>query len=121
MWIGSKKGDYRKPFGILWPNRPLRILGVHISYDEEMCHKLNFEDKITKCKQIIGMWKMRNLTMQGRVQIIKTFIISQFLYTASSIHVPTNYRNEINKLIFNFIWKSKKDRLKRSTLYKNNK
>jgi len=56
--------------------------------------------------------------MQGRIQIIKTFIISQFLYTSSSIHVPNKYIKAINKLIFNFLWKNKKEKIKRSTLHK---
>ena len=118
MWIGSKEHEKSQPFGISWPKRPLRMLGVHFSYDEATCNKLNFEDRIRKCKQIVGMWQGRNLTMQGRIQIIKTFIISQFLYIASSIHVPIKYIDEINGIIFKFIWKNKRERLKRCLLHK---
>ena len=65
------------------------------------------------------MWSTRNLTMQGRIQISKTFIISQFLFITSSIHIPKKYIVEINRLIFKFIWKNKKERIKRTTLIRN--
>ena len=83
MWIGSNKDNKTKPLGILWPDLPLRILGIYVSYDEDACYKCNFESKLKKAKQIINMWSMRKLTMYGRAQIIKSYIISQFMFVCS--------------------------------------
>lgn len=44
------------------------------------------------------MWKQRDLTMIGRIQIVKTFIISQFTYVCSAVHIPENYVVELNNL-----------------------
>lgn len=66
MWLGSRKSCPHKPLGILWPNRPLRILGVYASYDKEACERLNFLDRISKAKRLINLWHTRNLTMYGR-------------------------------------------------------
>ena len=118
MWIGSKHTESSRPLGISWPNKPLRFLGVYVGYDEEACNALNFESRIHKCRQIIGMWQRRNLTFQGRIQIIKTFIISQFLFTTSAIVIPDKYIKEINAMMFKFIWKGKRERIKRSILHK---
>ena len=57
---------------------------------------------------------MRNLTLYGRAQIIKTFIISQFLFVCLVIATPRKVYNLVNGLIFKFIWKSKSERLKRN-------
>ena len=116
MWLGSNRFNNTKPLGILWQDRPLRVLGVHFSYDQEACDKLNFIEKIDKAKRIINMWLGRNLTLYGRAQIIKTFVTSQFLYASSVIHTPVEVIKDINKVIFNFIWRTKTERLKRTVL-----
>ena len=61
---------------------------------------------------------MRNLTLLGRIQIIKTFIISQFLYVTSSISIPETYIKEINTMIWKFVWDNKTERLSRKLMVK---
>ena len=55
---------------------------------------------------------MEDLTIIGRIQLVKTFIIPTFLYRASLICMDTEFVNEVNKIIFDFIWKGK-DKVKR--------
>jgi hypothetical protein len=59
-----------KPLGIAWPSQPHRFLEVFISYDEQLCQKLNFDDRLEKCKKVLNSWKERNLTLIGKTQII---------------------------------------------------
>ena len=106
-------------FGISWSQTPIRLLGIFFSYDEEASNKCNFEKKIQDAKSVINLWKMRDLTTIGRIQIIKTYIISKFMYTCSVIHMPEMYTKEINKLIFTFIWKGGRDKVKRSIMIGN--
>ena len=56
-----------------------------------------------------------NLTIIGRIQIVKTFIIPIFLYRASLIPMGKDFVKRVHKNIFDFIWKGK-DKVKRSTL-----
>lgn len=116
MWLGSNRIKTTKPLDIQWPDRPLRVLGIFISYDQEACNKKNYIERIEKAKHITNMWMGRNLTMYGRSQIIKTFVMSQFVYAASIIHVPPDVIKMVNKLIFKFMWRNKKERLKRTVL-----
>lgn len=116
MWLGSSRDKKSKPLGIRWPDEPLRMLGVYISYDSEICKQKNFKDKLLKMKSIINMWAGRNLTLIGRAQIIKTFIISQLLYVSSALDVPEDIIKEVDKLIFKFIWNNKKAKLRKSVL-----
>ena len=118
MWIGSSRNRTDTPFEIIWPNQPMKMLGVYFSYDTNLCDEKKIGDKISKAKKIINMWKQRDLSLIGRIQIIKTFIISQFLYSISSIDIPEKYIKEIESLIYTFIWKGKKERLKRQILIK---
>ena len=55
------------------------------------------------------------MTIIGRIQIVKTFIIPIFLYRTSLISLDKEFVKEANKIIFDFIWKGK-DKVKRSAL-----
>ena len=118
MWLGKCRKSKSKPLGISWPEKPLRILGAYCSYDENACNELNFGEKIQKCKKVLNEWKSRHLTMIGRVQILKTFIVSQFLFITSAIVMPQQYINVINNIMFEFMWRGKKPRLSRNVLCK---
>ena len=65
------------------------------------------------------MWKQRDLSLIGRVQIIKTFITSLFQYSISAVDIPETYIKEVESVIYAFVWKNKKERLKRRVLIKN--
>ena len=116
MWLGSNRLNQSKPLGLLWPDRPMRILGIYFSYDQDACDELNFSNRIDKAKRILTWWATRNLTLYGRVQIIKTFIMSQFLYVTSAMPIPPTFIKRINKMVFEFIWNRGRDRLKRTTV-----
>ena len=58
---------------------------------------------------------MENLTIIGRIQIVKTFVIPLIMYRAGSICIDTDVITEPNRIMFDFIWKGK-DKLKRVSL-----
>ena len=76
-------------------------------------------NKIDKAKQIINMWKQRDLPLIGRVQIIKTFITALFQYSISAVDIPETYIKEVESVIYACVWKDKKTRVKRRVLIKN--
>lgn len=83
-------------------------------YGQKACGKLNFWDRIT----MINMWSGRNWTMYGRCQIIKTVVASRFLFVSSILKTPVEVIRAVNNLILKFVWRNKKDRIKRSILVK---
>ncbi len=118
MWLGSLCNSESCPFGISWPREPLRVLGVYISYDDRSCDILNFETRLGKCKCILKSWQGRNITMIGRIQIVKTFIVSQFLYVCSAVEIPECYIKKVNFMISDFIWAGRKPKLRKEILFK---
>ena len=116
MWIGSSKNSRATPLGITWAKSYMKILGVYVSYDSEISYQKNFADKMAKAKAILNLWKGRNLTLLGRTQIVKSFVMSQFLYAASVLEMNHKAVKEIDNLIFDFVWNSKKAKIKRSVL-----
>ena len=117
MWLGKDRMNTSTPLGISWSNTPFRMLGIFLSYDTVSFERFNFSDKINKCKHILNDWNRRRLTLFGRTQIVKTFIISQFLYVSSALYFPETYVKKINDMIFEFIWSGRKPKLKRDVLH----
>ena len=59
--------------------------------------------------------EVERLTLLGRIQIVKSFIIPKVLSKATLIAVTDDLIKEINMLIYRFIWKGN-DKIKRSAL-----
>ena len=56
---------------------------------------------------------MRNLTYYGKVVIVKILAVSQIVYRATALSFPTCVIKRLNRLIYQFIWNSKKEKVKR--------
>ena len=109
VWLGVNRNRTDKPLNIRWRALPIKVLGIYFGYDRGLCEKINFGDKIDEAKQIINMWKQRDLSLIGSVQIIKTFITSIFQYSISEVDIPETYIKEVESvIIYAFVWKDKK-------------
>ena len=95
--------------------RATRILGVHFTYNQALWKTLNFDEILKSIREKLQFWNWRNLTVLGRIQIIKTFVVPIFMYRAGLVYVHKDIIKEANKILFNFIWKGK-DKVKRSAL-----
>ena len=78
--------------------KSVKILGVHFSYAFQARHKLNVDELIGSIQHKLRIWKWRDLTIIGRIQIIKTFIIPIFLYRASLISTGKDFVKQVNKI-----------------------
>ena len=88
MWLGKWANRTTKPLSLKWVKNPTKILGIYFSYDIKGNNQLNFDHKIKKLQTNLDMCRSRDLTLFGRVLIIKTLGFSNFLYSASNIDVP---------------------------------
>jgi hypothetical protein len=94
-------------------------LGVYFGNNKEECEKLNWEIKIDKMNTLFFSWGKRNLTILGKIMIIKALVIPMFTFVASAGVVPDKYRKEIESKCFKFIWDGKPDKAKRNTMISN--
>ena len=113
LWIGRDAQNSEKPLGISWPDRPIKLLGLYIGHNERELEVSNFRHKINKMKQILHSWAHRDLTLYGRILIIKSLAISQFIYLGKLLTFPSHIIKEIDQLIFQFIWKGKCHKVKK--------
>ena len=95
--------------------KAVKILGVYFTYDQFLWKKLNFEETLKSISEKLRFWNGRNLTILGRIQIVKTFAVPILMYRAGLVCMHKDIIMEANKILFNFIWKGK-DKVKRSTV-----
>jgi len=65
-----------KPLNISWFHCPVKIFGIHFSYDEKGNNELNFRQNI---------WKLQT---KRRALILKILGLSQLVYSVSNLVVP---------------------------------
>ena len=83
------------------------------SHNQESANRLNFGEKIRNFEKTLITWQRRNLTLYGKIDIVKTLGISKLIYSASVLPVLDHYIQEIDKLTFNFIWAGKPPKIKK--------
>ena len=82
MWIGSARQSKSKPFGIKWPDEPIKVLGVYFTYDIKLLHEKNFIERLDSIKKT-NIWSSRGLSIYGKVRVIKSLLIPIFVYVSS--------------------------------------
>ena len=117
IWLGKWEKSGGNPLQLKWLRNPVKILGIHVSYDEKGNNQHNFNHKLQKLQTNLDLWRPRDLTLFGRVLIIKSLALSQLIYSASNLNVPHEITSIIKSKLFKFLWKNKKDKIKREGLY----
>ena len=94
-------------FGLKWKTQ-LKILGILFNNNiPASCIEENWNRRIRKVEQIIAQWNRRNLSICGKICIIKTFLLSQFVYAMQALIAPADILKKLNTLLFKFLWKKK--------------
>ena len=118
VWIGSKRFSkevfHHSRWKLDWGATSFNLLGIHFTTDLEDIVDINYNLQLPKIKALIKQWKRRILTPIGRITVVKTFIIPKLNHLFISLPTPTkNVISSLNKDIFEFIWKSRSDKIKR--------
>ena len=51
-------------------NQTVKILGIHFSYNKNLEQDKNFCKHIVKIENILKLWCMRQLTIEGRITVL---------------------------------------------------
>ena len=104
IWIGSSRNSTERlcqEYKLNWNQGPFEILGINFSTKIQDIPKLNYEGIADKIKSIFKSWKKRNLTLLGKVRIIKTLALSKLVYFLINIpRPPDNVMQDVNRQCF---------------------
>ena len=100
----------------------IKINGLHLSFDTKVAITQNMTKLLTCLESQLKRWSKRYLSILGKIQIFKTFGLSQILFIATTTIIPQNVEKKITNLIYKFIWNNDMstnkapDRIKRTIL-----
>ncbi|RUA06759.1 MAG: hypothetical protein DSY43_01270 [Gammaproteobacteria bacterium] len=94
----------------------IKILGVYFSYNDKYNYDQNYKRIFTNFQTILSLWKSRNLTLYGKIQVLRSLALPKLLYVCSVLHVPEDFIKIIESTTQDFIWNGKKPKIKHSTL-----
>jgi hypothetical protein len=120
VWIGSMRESDRRfcrENNFQWITGNFSALGI--TYNTQLCNitEINILPKLPKLKNLLNMWKSRNLTPFGKITVIKSLILPTITHMLSSLPSPkADTIKLIENLFFNFIWNGKRDKIKRAVL-----
>ncbi len=90
---------------MLWNADTFKLLGIIYTRTTEQMYRLNIDERLTKMKEIIVRWLRIAPTIIGRLQVIKTLLLSQITHIIAIIPLPsTTDRRTINELFLKFLW-----------------
>jgi len=90
----------------------VKICGITYSNNKEMSYERNISEKIDKLKNQLLIWKQRNLSLEGKIMIVKTFGLSQLIYSLQSTYINEQDLKRIDLIITRFIWNLKESNLR---------
>ena len=94
----------------------VKVLGVFFSLDENIKEKMNYKEILSKIKRLLIWWKQRDLTLMGKIQLLKVHIFSKMIYVASITPVPRWVYDSLDELVYDFIWRGKY-KIKKETMF----
>ena len=117
LWIGASSKSKTEPIKFQCPKDPIKFLGTYLSHDAAANNNNNFYIKIRKMETKLDTWRSRDLTLFGKTMISKSLGLSQLIYTATMLSVLETVIQQTQSKLFSFLWKNKRDKIKRQVLF----
>ena len=101
------------------PLEQIKVNGILFKQDEASREQVNVQKVHDAIERQLKIWSTRNLTLLGRIIVIKTFAKSQAIYLMQSMTIGPN---SIKRLMWKFLWNKNfnavraPDRIKRSIM-----
>ena len=116
--IGVRKEMvFKTIYPIKWCDDVIETLGVIIPlYDRTDMYKINYEPKLAAMENVIRSWASRNLSLRGKVTVIKSLLMSQLQYVASVLGKPDQgIIRRIDRIVYKFLWNGS-EKIKRKVM-----
>lgn len=101
-----KEKNIKLDLEIVLTTKPEMALGVPIS-KSNIQHEY-WEGIIEKLIKRVAPWKIRKLSLTGKVYIIKSLGLSQMLYGCEMITISDGYIKTVMDILWDFLWEGKK-------------
>ena len=114
MWLGRRRNCQNRVCG-KDPVKSIKILGVTFSATVD-CNLVNLESVEMKMKRTMDQWLQRQLTIKGRITVVKSLIVSQMMYIMAAMIIDKKHLTRIQGNIMKFIWRGRPPKVAKNTL-----
>ena len=113
-YFGKWKDRVDNPLGFSLCAGPMTLLGI--SFGNNNDGETNWETKLGKVQKKLNMWKLRRLSISGKILVIKSDLLPTLLHVAYIFPMPALVCLKLQKSLFQFIWGGY-EYIKRATMY----
>ena len=86
LWLGSDRFRKDKIRNLKLNEEPILALGVYFSHHDKLAAQRNFFDKLASLKKILNIWSPRDISIYGRINIVKTLALSKLTLCSGRPH-----------------------------------
>ena len=102
---------------LVWTNEPICVLGVNITDTVEELIRINYEPLLLTVKGTLDVWRQRNLSLFGKIQIVNTLIASLFVYKMLVLpSIPEYIVKKLDDMIQVYLWNGHKPKISKKVL-----
>ena len=119
-WLTKGKTEEAvKQAGIKYVNfdkEGMKILGIYFTHNKHLDYTNNLEKVLVNFQTVLSIWKSRNLTLYGKIQVLRSLALPKLYYVCSKMYVNKEFLQIIESTMKDFIWNGKKPKIKHTTL-----
>ena len=82
----------------------IKILGIYFSHNKKLEQEKNFLNHIVTIQNILKLWELRNLTIEGRIVVSKSLAILKLIHLVLVTEIPISTVTLLTK-----IWEKSKN------------
>ena len=116
LLLGSYNNLNIDQYGIANVKDTIKVLGINIGKNPQLIISDTFNERIKKLKTLLNMWRARNISIKGKITLLRTKAMPLMLYPATILYTPDEVIKEVEEIFFNFIWPKRKHHVKKSVL-----
>ena len=94
----------------------IKIIVIYFSYNLNLMNQKNYCKAITSIHGILKLWRMTNISIEGKIVVFETLAISKLIYLALLTVIPIRITEEAAKIQKSFIWHDSSPKIKHETL-----
>ena len=121
VWLGPKNQQWlylQNRVRLKWVDK-FTLLGIHFDVNVNNMVHTNFVSKMAEIERVLNMYKPRNLSLIGKITVVKTLAIPKLIHALQTLpSPPEEINNKIKNIIRKFLWNNKRAKISLEQLYK---
>jgi exonuclease III len=113
--LGREETRPRNIQGMLW-SKSFKYLGIYFEPISKDMEYKNFRHRLDNIRNLLKIWKMRDLSLRGKIIIIKNLAMAQLVYPMSYLDVSESVYTEAKNIFYDFLWSGKRGKVNYHTI-----